>query len=359
MFKHFPFIHNHGDFVHLDALRDWLRGVVSLDTFLKYKNDNAIVKDMHFTDEITSVDYIDTNDDTEKSEVLCKYLTSDVFDENDTTQFKKVDKIRLQLDANGEKWLAVRQKDTGQFREEAIRSNVPIAYDATDDFKTSNKTVHFGVNNQGIIIYNDENLQKKKQYDFQNIPVAYDVTDTDFWSQKNKSFYFGFNDHGVTIFDNGTKRKIKDYNYKDNFTVESLNVTDVNPFGSCYETETGVTINATLHQPAVVTNVNGTIIDGQFMYELETPVTIQPGKSVTLSFLQTPSSFGGLGDRKFSKNFFAKHVEVLSHNGQANNGVITTLSRDKNYPIKHGNITVVLFNTTDLEKTFDTFLFTF
>lgn len=362
MFKHFPFIHNHGDFVHLDALRDWLRGVVSLETFLKYKNDNAIVKDMHFTDEITSVDYIDTNDDTEKSEVLCKYLTSSIFDPNSTLEnltFNKVEQIRFTIDENKERWIDVKEKANGQWRQKIFRSHIPVAYDATDNFSTSNKAVHFGVNNQGIIIYNDENLQKKKQYCFQNIPVAYDVTDTDFWSQKNKSFYFGFNDHGVTIFDDVTKRKIKDYNYKDNFTVESLNVTDVNPFGSCYETETGSTINATLHQPAVVTNVNGTIIDGQFMYELESPVTIQPGKSVTLSFLQTPSAFGGLGDRKFSKNFFAKHIEVLSHDGQANNGVITTLSRDKNYPIGHGNITVVLFNTTDLEKTFDTFLFTF
>lgn len=66
MFKHFPFIHNHGDFVHLDALREWLRGVPSLDTFLKYKNNKAIVKDMHFTDERTTVEYIDTTDDTKK-----------------------------------------------------------------------------------------------------------------------------------------------------------------------------------------------------------------------------------------------------------------------------------------------------
>ena len=35
MFKRFPFINNHGDFVHLDALREWFRGVVSLETFLK------------------------------------------------------------------------------------------------------------------------------------------------------------------------------------------------------------------------------------------------------------------------------------------------------------------------------------
>ena len=362
MFKHFPFIHNHGDFVHLDALREWFRGVPSLDTFLKYKNDKAIVKDMHFTDEKTTVEYIDTTDDTKKESTLCEYLTSDVFDETDNTQFKKVDKIRFKRYPNQEKVVTVHQKDntTDSYRD-VIRSNVPIAYDATDDFITSNHATHFGIFEHGFKIYDDDynktSLPVKKTFNFCN-PAAYNVDD-DNYDRAPKAYYFGFNQNGVKIFNSTTKEVVQRYQYKDNFTVESLNVTDVNPFGSCYETETGVKINATLHQPAVVTNVNGTIIDGQFMYELETPVTIQPGKSVTLSFLQTPSAFGGLGDRKFSKNFFAKHIEVLSHDGQANNGVITTLSRDKNYPIGHGNISVVLFNTTELEKTFDTFLFTF
>ena len=361
MFKHFPFIHNHGDFVHLDALRDWLRGVVSLESFLGHKNDNAIVKDMHFIDEYTSVDYIDTTDNTEKSEVLCRYLTSDAFDETDNTQFKKVDKIRFKRYPNQEKVVSVHQKDntTGSYRD-IIRSNVPIAYDATDDFFTSNHATHMGIFDHGIKIYDDDynktSLPVKVTFNF-CAPIAIDATDN--YTTSDKAYYVGVNENGIKIYNADTKEVVQRYQYKDNFTVESLNVTDVNPFGSCYETETGSTINATLHQPAVVTNVNGTIIDGQFMYELETPVTIQPGKSVTLSFLQSSSAFGGLGDRKFSKNFFAKHIEVLSHDGQANNGVITTLSRDKNYPIGHGNISVVLFNTTDLEKTFDTFLFTF
>lgn len=360
MFKHFPFIHNHGEFVHLDALRDWLRGVVSLDTFLNYHNDKAIVKDMHFTDELTSVDYIDTNNDQEKNEVLCKYLTSSVFDPNsdhDNIKYNKIDHIRFNIDKHNERWIDVREKENGKMRNNVFLSNVPVAYEATDDFSRSNHTNHLGVNEYGVNIYSDDTLRKTKGYSFAK-PAAYNVDD-DNYDSAPKAYYFGFNHNGVKIFNSTTKEVVQRYQYKDNFTVESLNVTDVNPFGSCYETETGVTINATLHQPAVVTNVNGTIIDGQFMYELETPVTIQPGKSVTLSFLQTPSAFGGLGDRKFSKNFFAKHIEVLSHDGQANNGVITTLSRDKNYPIGHGNITVVLFNTTDLEKTFDTFLFTF
>lgn len=357
MFKRFPFIHNHGDFVHLDALREWLRGVPSLDTFLSYHNNKAIVKDMHFTDEQTSVDYIDTNDEQEKNEVLCRYLTSSVYDKDNPTQFKKVDKIMFRADAHGENVIDVREKDNQNQRLGIIKSNVPVAYEATDDYSTSAHTNHVGVNEYGVNVYSDDTLRKTKGYSFAK-PAAYNVDD-DNYDSAPKAYYFGFNQNGVKIFNSTTKKVVQRYQYKDNFTVESLNVTDVNPFGSCYETETGVTINATLHQPAVVTNVNGTIIDGQFMYELETPVTIQPGKSVTLSFLQNTSAFGGLGDRKFSKNFFAKHIEVLSHDGQANNGVITTLSRDKNYPIGHGNISVVLFNTTDIDKTFDTFLFTF
>lgn len=353
MFKHFPFIHNHGDFVHLDALRDWLRGVVSLETFLKYKNDNAIVKDMHFTDEITSVDYIDTNDDTEKSEVLCKYLTSDVFDENDTTQFKKVDKIRLQLDANGEKWLSVRQKDTGQFREEAIRSNVPIAYDATDNFSTSNKVVHFGVNNQGIIIYNDENLQKKKQYDFQNIPVAYDVTDTDFWSQKNKSFYFGFNEHGVTIFDDNTKEKLKEYNYKDTLLVQETELTDCNPFSSI----TGRNVDNDIGDLALNKEVNfhglkigDTIVNGQLMYTITGDLKIKAGQFVEL--MLTP---GSMGSSHFARNVYPKMVQCSN-----NQGLITSITKPSSYPLDNASPTyITIFNPSTRDVTIQYLHFTF
>ena len=79
---------NFGDFVHIHALREWFKGVPSLETFLKSKDDKAVVKDMNFTDERTTVDYIDTEDDTEKSAVLCTSLTSAFFRLDDTTNFK-------------------------------------------------------------------------------------------------------------------------------------------------------------------------------------------------------------------------------------------------------------------------------
>lgn len=358
MFKHFPFIHNHGDFVHLDALREWLRGVVSLDTFLKYHNDKAIVKDMHFTDEETSVDYIDTNDDTEKVEVLCKYLTSSVFDPNSTVEnmaFNKVDHIRFTIDKNKERWIDVKEKANGNWRQKIFRSNVPIAYEATDDYATSNnRTAHVGINEYGFNIYSDETLKKTKGYSFAK-PAAYNVDD-DNYASAPKAYYFGFNQNGVKIFNSTTKEVVQRYQYKDNFTVESLNVTDVSPFGSCFNQQTGSSVNITLHEPAVVTNVNGTIIDGQFMYELATPVRVPAGQSLNVEFLISPS---GLGDHKFSKNFFAKTVRVLQHDGQSNCGMITSLQQDKNYPIGNDNVRVVLLNTGVVEQTFDTFLFTF
>lgn len=167
MFKRFPFIHNHGDFVHLDALRDWLRGVVSLETFLKSKDDKAIVKDMHFTDERTTVDYIDTKDDTEKTETLCEYLTSDVFDETNPNQFNKVDKISFIKNENGERRINVREKNNKKQRLSVILSNIPIAYDATTDtYNGTSKSHHIGVNENGVKIYNDETLQVIRQYKY-------------------------------------------------------------------------------------------------------------------------------------------------------------------------------------------------
>ena len=167
MFKRFPFIHNHGDFVHLDALRDWLRGVVSLESFLKSKDDKAIVKDMHFTDERTTVDYIDTKDDTEKTETLCEYLTSDVFDETNPTQFNKVDKISFVKNENGERRINVREKNNKKQRLSVILSNIPIAYDATTDtYNGTSKSHHIGVNENGVKIYNDETLQVIREYKY-------------------------------------------------------------------------------------------------------------------------------------------------------------------------------------------------
>lgn len=353
MFKHFPFIHNHGDFVHLDALREWFRGVPSLDTFLKYKNDKAIVKDMHFTDEKTTVEYIDTTDDTKKEDTICEYLISDVFDENNNSQFKKVDKIRLQLDANGEKWLAVRQKDTGQFREEAIRSNVPIAYDATDNFKTSNKAVHFGANNQGIIIYDDETLQKSKQYDYQNIPLAYDVTDTDFWSQKNKSFYVGFNENGITIFDNNTKKKLKDYNYKDTLSVQETELTDCNPFSSI----TGRNVDNDIGDLSLSKKVNfhglkigDTIVNGQIMYEITGDLHIGAGKFVELMF--TP---GSMGTSHFASNVYPKNVQCLN-----NQGLITSITKNSTFPLNNSTPTyVTIYNPSTRDVAIQYLHFTF
>ena len=167
MFKRFPFIHNHGDFVHLDALRDWLRGVVSLESFLKSKDDKAIVKDMHFTDERTTVDYIDAKDDTEKTETLCEYLTSDVFDETDSSQFNKVDKISIIKNENGERRINVREKNNKKQRQSVILSNIPIAYDATTDtYNATSKSHHIGVNENGVKIYNDETLQVIREYKY-------------------------------------------------------------------------------------------------------------------------------------------------------------------------------------------------
>ncbi len=167
MFKRFPFIHNHGDFVHLDALRDWCRGVVSLESFLKSKDDKAIVKDMHFSDETTSVDYIDTKDDTEKTETLCEYLTSDVFDETNSSQFNKVDKISFVKNENGERRINVREKNNKKQRLSVILSNIPIAYDAiTDTYNGTSKSHHIGVNENGVKIYNDETLQVIREYKY-------------------------------------------------------------------------------------------------------------------------------------------------------------------------------------------------
>lgn len=361
MFKRFPFIHNHGDFVHLDALREWLRGVVSLESFLGSKNDKAIVKDLHFTDEQTSVDYIDTNDDKDKTQTLCTYLTSDVFDENNSNQFNKIDKIKIRKDEHGENLVDVKEKSNQKERKGVIRSDVPVVYNTqhalnNDFYQNENTSYHIGVNNHGVSIYNDTNLQKSNEFWFENVPILYDVTDEPFYTQSKKSYYLGVNENGIKIFDKTATNVIKNYNYKDTFSVDSVETTDINPYNNCYDELTGSTVNVTLHQPSYVTSVNGLAIDGQFMYELATPVKIPAGKCGNLLFLIKPS---GLGKHKYSKNFFAKTVEVLQHDGQSNLGVITTLSHDKNYPIGNDNVKVCVFNTSDSEKTFDTFLFTF
>lgn len=175
MFKRFPFIHNHGDFVHLDALRDWLRGVVSLESFLKSKDDKAIIKDMHFTDERTTVDYIDTKDDTEKTETLCEYLTSDAYDDDDNTQFNKIKKIRFRQDRHRENWIDVTEKASGKERQGIFRSNIASVYPSDSVKKyneVANKSAHFGFSPYGIYLYNDKDLTVKEKYQFSRL-VAY------------------------------------------------------------------------------------------------------------------------------------------------------------------------------------------
>lgn len=355
MFKHFPFIHNHGDFVHLDALREWLRGVVSLDTFLKYKNDNAIVKDMHFTDEITSVDYIDTNDDTEKSEVLCRYLTSSVFDKNRPSQYNKVGKINFRADEHGEIVVDVSEKETRDQRLAVLRSNVPVAYEATDDFSTSSHTNHIGVNNQGVVIYNDDNLRKKKQYYFQNIPAAYDVTDTDFWSQEKKSFYFGFNDHGVTIFDDNTKEILKEYNYnsQSDVQVQEIDLPDCNPFSSITGRnednnigELGLSKESDFHG----LQIGNKIVNGQLMYTITGDLQIGAGKFVEL--MLTP---GSMGTSNFARNVYPKMVQCLN-----NHNLITSVVKNSSYPLDNATPTyVTIYNPSKRAATVQYLHFTF
>lgn len=175
MFKRFPFIHNHGDFVHLDALREWFKGVPSLDAFLKYKNDKAIVKDLHFTDEKTTVEYIDTTDDTKKEATLCEYLTSDVYNGDEKAEFNKVKKIRFRKDDLNENYVDVTEKSNGNERKSVIKSYVPAVYpsDSTKKYnEVSAKCSHFGFSPYGVCLYNDKDLTVLQNYQFTRL-VAY------------------------------------------------------------------------------------------------------------------------------------------------------------------------------------------
>lgn len=301
MFKRFPFIHNHGDFVHLDALREWLRGVVSLEAFLKSKDDKAIVKDMHFTDERTTVDYIDTKDDTEKSEVFCKYLTSDAFSLDDNTQFKKVDHIRYKVYPNNEKVIAVREKETGQFRD-VIRSDCPIAYEATDDYMTSNKAVHIGIYDNGIKIYDDDynktSLLAKKDYQF--------------------------------------------------CTTKTL--TDCDPFNTMSNQNTNEITQLTKNGDFVGTCVGNVIICGQVRYRLNTPITIEAGKSV--NFVVSPKTMGA---SNFSLNVYLKDIQCLNYNG-----IITSVSKNPNLPLDNTTpVYITLYNSSNSLATIEEIRFTF
>ena len=300
MFKRFPFIHNHGDFVHLDALRDWLRGVVSLESFLKSKNDKAIVKDMHFTDETTSVDYIDTKDDKEKSEVLCKYLTSDYFRLDDKTQFKKADHIRFKEYPNTEKVIAVRDKETGEFRD-VIRSNCPIAYEATDDFMTSNKAVHIGIYDNGIKIYDDS-------------------------------------------FDKTSLLAKKDYQFCSKKTLS-----DCNPFGSITNQATSETLNFQKSN-FLATVIGDVVIGGQIMYTLDNPIWLEPKETIRL--MLTPAT---MGVSKFADTVYPKVVMTPN-----NSDVINNIMKMPPFPMTNSTPTyVTLTNTTENRSQIQQLHFTF
>ena len=300
MFKRFPFIHNHGDFVHLDALRDWLRGVVSLETFLKSKDDKAIVKDMHFTDETTSVDYIDTKDDVEKNEVLCKYLTSDFFKLDDRTQFKKADHIRFKEYPNNEKVIAVRDKETGEFRD-VIRSNCPIAYEATNDFTTSNKAVHIGIYDNGIKIYDDS-------------------------------------------FDKTSLLAKKDYQFCSKKTLS-----DCNPFGSITNQATSETLNFQKTDFAA-TVVGDVVIGGQIMYTFNDPIWLEPKETIRL--MLTPATMGA---SKFADTVYPKFVMTPN-----NSNVIINIMKMPTFPMTNSTPTyITLTNTIENRSPIQQLHFTF
>ena len=353
MFKHFPFIHNHGDFVHLDALRDWLRGVVSLETFLKSKNDKAIVKDMHFTDERTTVDYIDTKDDTEKTETLCEYLTSDVFDETNSTQFNKVDKISFAKNENGERRINVREKNNKKQRLSVILSNIPIAYDATTNtYNGTSKAHHIGVSENGVKIYNDETLQAIKEYKFPN-GLIYPAGET-YTTEDTTTFYkIGLNEDGITLYndDNSEERKIRFGGSGTDFVVDK-DLPNVDPFISVQD-KTGET-SLQLHKIGNfhATIVHNTVIGGQVEYALSGDLHIESGKYVVL---QLNHGLIDSVDLAFS-NVYPKYAEVANNT----KGLITQITNAGSYGIQSGSPTfLTIYNQTEETVTVENLHFTF
>jgi len=302
MFKRFPFIHNHGDFVHLDALREWLRGVVSLESFLKSKDDKAIVKDMHFTDERTTVDYIDTKDDTEKTETLCEYLTSNIVDIGNLYQYNKVDKISFWKNDFGERLISVREKDTKKVRTDFIISNIPVAYNAKDDYIQSDKAMRIGIYDNGIKIYDDN-------YNNTSLPTK------------------------------------KDYQF---CTTKTL--TDCDPFNTMSNQNTNEITQLTKNGDFVGTCVGNVIICGQVRYRLNTPITIDAGKSV--NFVVSPKTMGA---SNFSLNVYLKDIQCLNYNG-----IITSVSKNSNLPLDNTTpVYITLYNSSNSLATIEEIRFTF
>lgn len=355
MFKRFPFIHNHGDFVHLDALRDWLRGVVSLESFLKSKDDKAIVKDIHFTDETTSVDYIDTKDDTEKTEILCKYLTSDVYDKNNSNKLNKVDKITVIKDSRGENWINMREKATQGQRLGVIRSNVPVAYDATDDFSTSqNRSAYLGITNRSINIYNDDTLKVYKKYWFAS-PIAYDVDDDNYASAK-KASYFSVNDNGIVLYDNNTFQKIREYNFNsgtsalsESASIVEMPLSDCNPFGSITNQATSETLNFQ-NTDFKATVVGDVVIGGQIMYTFDSEIWLDPKETIRL--MLTP---GTMGSSKFADTVYPKVVMTPN-----NSNVNINIMKMPPFPMTNSTPTyITITNTIESRSLIQSLHFTF
>ena len=306
--------HNFGDFVHLHALREWFKGVPSLESFLKSKDDKAIVKDMHFTDERTTVDYIDTKDDTEKTETLCEYLTSDVSDETNSSIFKKVDKIKFCKNKFNEPFISVREKDTKKERDNFIRSNIPVAYDATDDYQTSDKTYHVGINENGVKIYNDDTLELVKEYNFKS-------------------------GGSMQVYVNDTP------------------LFDCNPFGGCSNLANHSPINITKTSNFFATKINNKVVSGQVMYHFIDEITVSAGKFVALQF--TPAT---MGSSNFSQNVYPKYARCHADNMDNNAGLISSLHYDTQGGFPTGNtlpIRLTVFNPNESDITLDNILFTF
>ena len=286
--------HNFGDFVHIHALREWFKGVLSLETFLKSKDDKATVKDMHFTDERTTVDYIDLKDNTEKSETLCEYLTSDVSAADDTSQFKKVDKIKFLKNNFNETFISVREKDTKKERVNFIRSNIPVAYDATDDYQTSDKTYHIGITENGVNIYDDDTLELIKEYDFTS----------------------------------GSSTPVN---------VINTMLPDCNPFGSITNQTTSETLNFQKTDFSA-TLVGDVVIGGQIMYTFNRPISLQAGKSIVL--MLTPAT---MGSSRFADSVYPK-VAMTPNNSD----VITTIMKNSTFPLNNSIPTyITLYNSSE------------
>ena len=353
MFKRFPFIHNHGDFVHLDALRDWLRGVVSLENFLRTKDDKAIVKDMHFTDERTTVDYIDTKDDTAKTETLCEYLTSDVFDETNPSLQNKVDKINVRKDKFNENWLDMREKTTQKQRLGVIRSNVPIAYDATDNYSTSqNRTAHLGFTNHSIKLYSDDDLNMIKRYDFCS-PIAYNVTDN--YKNAPKAYYL--------IFNNETQEVVQKFVYGGSGSGSGDGVKKYTPTNFKYFTRV-IDLTNPIDTPSIEFTqsyieffaINYTVISAQAKLHFTKDFVIGSGGNRVLHVNTIKNANDEITSDFIKSEFvYPKIVRCFNDTQGAgkfvNSSINQAMQYNDNLPLTNGDFYITLYNPTNSNVT--------